>query len=211
MGSFGNLGFWVLLICMAFQSVFGFYLPGSYPHKYKVGDPLSVKVNSLTLIDTEIPYKYYSLPFCKPKEGVKDSDENLGEFLMDDRIENSPYRLKMFKNETEILLCKTNPLSADEYKLFTTRIDEMYQVNVIIDNLPAIRYTKRDDLLLRWTGYPVGVKVENAYYVLNHLKFTVLVHKYDQSPILTGSADGLDMIPEAGGSAKLGTWLLVSR
>ncbi|KAK9673297.1 hypothetical protein RND81_12G158600 [Saponaria officinalis] len=195
MGSLGNLGFWVLLICMLFQSVIGFYLPGSYPHKYKIGDQLSVKVNSLTSIDTEIPYKYYSLPFCKPEEGVKDSAENLGELLMGDRIENSPYKFKMYKNETEILLCKTNPLSADEFKLFTTRIDEMYQVNVILDNLPAIRYTKRDDLLLRWTGYPVGVKVENAYYVFNHLKFSVLVHKYDQSPILMGSADGLDMIP----------------
>ncbi|XP_074311722.1 transmembrane 9 superfamily member 11-like [Silene latifolia] len=206
MGSLGNLGIWVVLICMVFHSGNGFYLPGSYPHKYKVGDPLSVKVNSLTSIDTEIPYSYYSLPFCKPDEGVKDSAENLGELLMGDRIENSPYRFKMYKNETEILVCKTNPLTPDEFKVMATRIDEMYQVNVILDNLPAIRYTKKDDLLLRWNGYPVGVKIQDAYYVFNHLKFTVLVHKYDQSPITMGSADGLDMFPGGNdaGSAEPG-------
>ncbi|KAL9230600.1 hypothetical protein vseg_005933 [Gypsophila vaccaria] len=207
MGSLGKLGFWVVVICVVIDFGNGFYLPGSYPHKYKIGDTLSVKVNSLTSIDTEIPYKYYSLPFCKPEEGVKDSAENLGELLMGDRIENSPYKFKMYKNETEIVLCKTDPLSAENFKLFTTRIDEMYQVNVILDNLPAIRYTKRDDLLLRWTGYPVGVKVQDGYYVFNHLKFTVLVHKYDQSPILMGTADGVDMIPggnDAGASSEPG-------
>lgn len=137
---------WVLLICLICNLGNGYYLPGSYPHKYIVSDPLSVKVNSLTSIDTEIPYSYYSLPFCQPPEGVKDSAENLGELLMGDRIENSPYRFKMHSNETEIFLCQTKPLSSDEYKLLTSRIDEMYQVNVILDNLPAIRYMRRDRL-----------------------------------------------------------------
>ncbi|KAD2113025.1 hypothetical protein E3N88_41815 [Mikania micrantha] len=50
--------------------------------KGNTGDLLSVKVNSLTSIDTEIPYSYYSLPFCKPQEGVKDSAENLGIVLV---------------------------------------------------------------------------------------------------------------------------------
>lgn len=95
---------WVLIYCMIVQFADGFYLPGSFPHNYNVGDQLSVKVNSLTSIDTEIPYKYYSLPFCKPLEGVKDSAENLGELLMGDRIENSPYRFKMYTNESEIFL-----------------------------------------------------------------------------------------------------------
>ena len=81
-----------------FQSGNGFYLPGSYPHKYGIGDELSVKVNSLTSIETEMPFSYYSLPFCKPEGGVKDSAENLGELLMGDRIENSPYKFKMYTN-----------------------------------------------------------------------------------------------------------------
>nr|GEZ90733.1 transmembrane 9 superfamily member 11 [Tanacetum cinerariifolium] len=44
----------------------------------------------------------------------------------------------MHVNETEVFLCQTKPLSGHEFKLWKTRIDEMYQVNVILDNLPAI-------------------------------------------------------------------------
>ncbi|XP_074281230.1 transmembrane 9 superfamily member 11 [Silene latifolia] len=201
MGSLSNLGIWVVVICMIFETGIGFYLPGSYPHKYKVGDLLSVKVNSLTSIDTEIPFSYYSLPFCKPEEGVKDSAENLGELLMGDRIENSPYRFKMYQNESEIVLCKTNPLSPDEFKLLKTRIDEMYQVNLILDNLPAIRYTKKDNFFLRWTGYPVGIKVQDAYYLFNHLKLTVLVHKYEEASVarVMGTGDAVEMVPGGNG------------
>jgi hypothetical protein len=54
------------------------------------GDPLQVKVNKLTSIKTQLPYTYYSLPFCKPAT-IVDSAENLGEVLHGDRIENSPY------------------------------------------------------------------------------------------------------------------------
>ncbi|XP_010244791.1 PREDICTED: transmembrane 9 superfamily member 11 [Nelumbo nucifera] len=188
---------WVLFSLLLLQSGDGFYLPGSYPHKYQVGDQLSVKVNSLTSIDTEMPFSYYSLPFCKPLEGVKDSAENLGELLMGDRIENSPYRFKMYTNETDIFLCRTDPLSANNFKILKKRIEEMYQVNLILDNLPTIRYTKKDGYLLRWTGYPVGIKVQDLYYVFNHLKFKVLVHKYEETNVarVMGTGDAVEMIP----------------
>ncbi|KAH6827573.1 Endomembrane protein 70 protein family [Perilla frutescens var. hirtella] len=202
MESFHKLEIWAMLISLVafFQLGEGFYLPGSYPHKYGIGDYLNMKVNSLTSIDTEIPFSYYSLPFCQPKEGIKDSAENLGELLMGDRIENSPYRFKMYTNETDIFLCQTKPLSAHEFKLLKKRIDEMYQVNVILDNLPAIRYTKKDGFMLRWTGYPVGVKVQEAYYVFNHLKFTVLVHKYEETNVarVMGTGDAAEVISTVG-------------
>nr|GMD40924.1 transmembrane 9 superfamily member 11-like [Ipomoea batatas]GMD47412.1 transmembrane 9 superfamily member 11-like [Ipomoea batatas] len=206
---------WALMICCAcaiLQLVQGFYLPGSFPHRYDIGDQLSVKVNSLTSIETEIPYGYYTLPFCKPLEGVKDSAENLGELLMGDRIETSPYRFKMRVNETEIFLCQTNALSADEFKILKERIDEMYQVNLILDNLPAIRYMTKDGFLLRWTGYPVGVKVQNSYYVFNHLKFTVLVHKYERTtvPGVIGAADGAELIAtDDKASKEVGGYMVV--
>ncbi|KAL0694116.1 hypothetical protein Bca4012_061296 [Brassica carinata] len=183
------------------QLGFAFYLPGSYPHKYEVGDYLNVKVNSLTSIETEMPFSYYSLPFCQPSEGIKDSAENLGELLMGDRIENSPYRFKMFKNESEIFLCQTEKLSGDGFKLLKKRIDEMYQVNPMLDNLPAIRYTKKDGYVLRWTGYPVGIKVQDVYYVFNHLKFKVLVHKYEEAANVArvmGTGDAAEVIPTLG-------------
>lgn len=66
------------------------------------GDDLKVKVNKLTSTKTQLPYSYYSLPYCKPGQ-ILDSAENLGEVLRGDRIENSPYVVRLlilitFKN-----------------------------------------------------------------------------------------------------------------
>ncbi|KAG0462867.1 hypothetical protein HPP92_021343 [Vanilla planifolia] len=64
---------WILffhLLQLLSSPVRGFYLPGSYPIKYKIGDTVSVKVNSLTSIETEMPFRNH------------DSAENLGELLM---------------------------------------------------------------------------------------------------------------------------------
>ncbi|WVZ08502.1 hypothetical protein V8G54_021848, partial [Vigna mungo] len=72
-----------------------FYLPGSYMHTYSTGDHIYAKVNSLTSIETELPYSYYSLPYCKPLGGIKKSAENLGELLRGDQIDNSPYLFSM--------------------------------------------------------------------------------------------------------------------
>ncbi|MQM05917.1 hypothetical protein Taro_038738 [Colocasia esculenta] len=204
--SHGGVRIWILASLLAALlhagAVRGFYLPGSYPHKYEVGDVLSVKVNSLTSIDTEMPFTYYSLPFCKPQEGVRDSAENLGELLMGDRIENSPYRFRMYTNESDILLCRTDALSAADLALLRERIDQMYQVNLILDNLPAIRYTRKDDYVLRWTGYPVGIRVQDVYYLFNHLKFRVLVHKYEETNVarVMGTGDAAEVIPAVAGS-----------
>lgn len=59
------------------------------------GDLLNVKVNKLASTKTQLPYSYYTLPFCKPKT-IVDSAENLGEVLRGDRIENSPYEVSYF-------------------------------------------------------------------------------------------------------------------
>lgn len=205
MESISKFKIWVFLIYVTFFHLgHGFYLPGSYPIKYAVGDVLNMKVNSLTSIETEIPFSYYSLPFCQPKGGIKDSAENLGELLMGDRIENSPYKFKMYTNQTEIFLCQTKPLSSEESKLLKKRIDEMYQVNVILDNLPAIRYVQKDGITLRWTGYFVGAKSQDGYFLFNHLKFTVLVHKYEEPNVahVMGTGDAAELIPTNGNSGS---------
>ena len=59
------------------------------------GDALMVKVNKLTSTKTQLPYSYYSLPYCRP-EKIVDSAENLGEVLRGDRIENSPFVVSFF-------------------------------------------------------------------------------------------------------------------
>ncbi|PIN15964.1 Endosomal membrane protein, EMP70 [Handroanthus impetiginosus] len=178
----------------------GFYLPGSYMHTYSTGDEIYAKVNSLTSIETELPFSYYSLPYCKPRGGIKKSAENLGELLMGDQIDNSPYRFRMNINET-VFLCKTPPLSEYEVKLLKQRTRDMYQVNMILDNLPAMRFTDQNGVKIQWTGYPVGYSPPNSNddYIINHLRFRVLVHEYEGAgvEIIGTGEEGMGVISEA--------------
>lgn len=178
----------------------GFYLPGTYMHTYATGEVLNVKVNSLTSIETELPFSYYSLPYCQPQGGIKKSAENLGELLLGDQIDNSPYRFKMNVNES-LFLCTTPPLSEHEVKLLKQRTRDLYQVNVILDNLPALRYATQNGVKIQWTGFPVGytpLGSENDY-IINHLKFKVLIHEYEGAgvQIIGTGEEGLGVISEA--------------
>lgn len=76
------------------------------------------KVNKLDSADTQIPYDYYSLPFCQPST-IKLASENLGEVLSGDRIENSPYELNFGIDETCKILCKKD-YSHDELEVGRT-------------------------------------------------------------------------------------------
>lgn len=79
----------ILLVSLVYVN--GFYLPGVAPSEYIDGEIVPLKVNKLVSAKTQLPYPYYSLAFCNPPEGVKDMAENLGEILLGDKIENSPY------------------------------------------------------------------------------------------------------------------------
>ncbi|KAK6127005.1 hypothetical protein DH2020_039254 [Rehmannia glutinosa] len=187
-------------LVLIFQACNGFYLPGSYMHTYSTGDEIYAKVNSLTSIETELPFSYYSLPYCKPHGGIKKSAENLGELLMGDQIDNSPYRFRMNVNES-LYICTTPPLSENEVKLLKQRTRDLYQVNMILDNLPAMRFTNQNGVKIQWTGYPVGYTPPggNDDYIINHLKFRVLIHEYEGAgvEIIGTGEEGMGVISEA--------------
>lgn len=176
-------------------------------HTYSKGDPIFAKVNSLTSIETELPFSYYSLPYCKPIEGIKKSAENLGELLLGDQIDNSPYRFRMNVNET-VYLCTTNSLNENEVKLLKQRTRDLYQVNMILDNLPAMRFAQQNGVNIQWTGFPVGYTPPNSNddYIINHLRFRVLIHEYEGSgvEIIGTGEEGMGVISEADKSKASG-------
>jgi len=102
-----------LMVAMS-SSVQAFYLPGVAPNEYVEGGVVDLKVNKLTSVKTQLPYRYYTLPFCKPTQ-IQESFENLGEILEGDLIENSPYEIHMLQNVSCKALC-TVPLSKEEKK-----------------------------------------------------------------------------------------------
>ena len=51
-------------------------------------------VNKIWSSKTQLPYSYYSLPFCRPAETVTER-ENIGQVLVGDRIQNSDYKVRV--------------------------------------------------------------------------------------------------------------------
>jgi transmembrane 9 superfamily protein 2/4 len=182
-----------------------FYLPGVAPIEYTEGSPVDLKVNKLTSVKTQLPYRYYVLPYCQP-ETLSVAAENLGEILMGDHIENSMYDIRMNVNASCSFLCK-HKLTATEKQQFRTMIDQEYQVNWLVDNLPAaMRYFRRRDNSYSYTnGFPVGMKRNGKYFVHNHIRIGLQYNQnvdegtgyrvvgfevYPQSLVQTGSKDG---------------------
>lgn len=61
-------------------SCYCFYVPGVAPVEFKSGSKIEVKAVKLTSMKTQLPYEYYSLPFCLPKNGTLIyKSENLGD------------------------------------------------------------------------------------------------------------------------------------
>ena len=66
------------------------YKTCSEPRGSLQNDLLTVEVTQLSSVKTQVPYSYYSLPFCRP-DTIVNSAGSLGELLRGDRIESSPY------------------------------------------------------------------------------------------------------------------------
>eukprot|EP00928_Gymnodinium_smaydae_P001105 TRINITY_DN10402_c0_g2_i1.p1 TRINITY_DN10402_c0_g2~~TRINITY_DN10402_c0_g2_i1.p1 ORF type:complete len:619 (+),score=137.73 TRINITY_DN10402_c0_g2_i1:60-1916(+) len=158
-----------------------FYLPGVAPTEYLEGAPVELKVNKLTSSKAVLPYDFYYLPFCEPKE-KKHKVENLGEILMGDAIQNSPYEIKMRVSTTCQTLC-TVPVDEEKLLKFQNAIDDEYMVNWMVDNLPAAtRYFEQigdQERTVVLPGYPVGLQKNGRYYIYNHV---VLVLSYHSNP-----------------------------
>jgi len=167
----------LLLVLAALPSGRAFYLPGVAPIEYQEGSKVDLKVNKLTSVKTQLPYGYYVLPYCRPPI-IQDSVENLGEILVGDVIENSPYEINMLQNLTCQVLCKRELSPSDKDK-FRSMVEDEYLVNWLVDNLPgATRYARLGSEQSYWytNGFPVGVERNGHTYIHNHVKLILKYH-----------------------------------
>ena len=183
----------VFVFCAFLLAVEAFYLPGVAPRDYLSGQSVDLKVNKLDSIQTQLPYDYYSLPFCKPVE-VVEAAENLGEILAGDIIESSPFQLLMKKDETCKLLCKKT-YTDEDMAHFATKVKEEYTVNWIVDNMPAATTfvlktedsdgnTENSEIIyqkgfsLGFVGMEGEANVnEGTAYINNHIKLIMSYHE----------------------------------
>ena len=156
-------------------------------HRHLLGCSVKLKVNKMTSIKTMLPIEYYRLPYCVPPEGVKHDNENLGEFLAGDRIENSPYLLLMKTDMYCEQLCFQNIGRADQPSVqptkFVKTIRKQYHNNWIVDNLPSASKVENDnDTETRyWQGFPVGFinEKDKKAYVYNHVNIEIQYHQVE--------------------------------
>ncbi|EFN55304.1 hypothetical protein CHLNCDRAFT_134265 [Chlorella variabilis] len=164
-----------------------YYLPGTYPQEFLVGDVIQAEANSLVSSETEMPFDYYSMPFCEPPEGVQraTSTINPGTILLGIKIQNSPYNFTIMTKQQGLTVCNGEeypnhafpPLDQKQTKMLKDKIRQQYRVRLILDNLPITTYDLELDPESVRPGYEVGYQVDDKYYVNNHLMFKVLVHE----------------------------------
>ncbi|XP_034474040.1 transmembrane 9 superfamily member 4 [Drosophila innubila] len=181
-----------------------FYVPGVAPVEFVRGQKIDVKAVKMTSSRTQLPYQYYSLRFCYPKNGTLIfKSENLGEVLRGDRIVNTPYEVQMAENINCKLLCNQKDLpitwTKEDSATVAERIQHEYFVHLLVDNLPVatriVNVNNPSDITYEH-GYRLGQVDGDNIYINNHLKFILSYHMYTKDKyrvvgfeVLTGSVN----------------------
>lgn len=176
------------LLALAPSSASAFYFPGTAPTSYKTGDEVPLYVNHLTPADSQndpklrsvFSFDYYHPPFhfCQPKNGPEYRPESLGSILFGDRIQTSPFELKMGINETCKPLCEA-PYGPDDAMFVNSRIFQGYDLNWLIDGLPAAQSLRdpNSDEPFYSPGFALGlVEAENPK-LNNHYDIVIDYHE----------------------------------
>lgn len=181
---------WLLLGLLVALGVVadGFYVPGVAPVEFVQDQKIDVKAVKMTSSRTQLPYQYYSLKFCYPKNGTLIfKSENLGEVLRGDRIVNTPYEVRMNQQVNCRLLCnqKDRPLtwSKEDSALVAERIQHEYFVHLLVDNLPVatrIVNVNNPSEVTYEHGYRLGQVEGDNIYINNHLKFILSYHMHSK-------------------------------
>ncbi|KAK5464745.1 Transmembrane 9 superfamily member 2 [Exophiala xenobiotica] len=179
-----------LLCCLLLKEAAAFYLPGVAPSSYSQGDRVPLTVNALTpsisrhdeQIHAVVSYDYYhpAFRFCRPEKGPQRVRESLGSIIFGDRIQTSPFELHMAQNETCKMICDSEDFEEKSVNFVRSRITEAYNVNLLVDGLPAAEL--REDPLTheRFSspGFPLGkVREDGAIILNNHWDVIIDYHR----------------------------------
>lgn len=154
---------------------------GLYVQDFEERQPIPVRAVKMSSSHTQLPYEYYSLPFCKPPGGeIVYTPLNLGEILRGDRISNTAYEVLMSVDEPCKIVCNSpaEPSIWDKESSMElrTKIHQSYSVHLQVDNLPAATaYTVSNEVRYE-PGFRLGYVKDDKVYVNNHLKFVMSYH-----------------------------------
>lgn len=156
---------------------------------YKAHDPVHVVVNKVGPFNNPTEtYRYYSLPFCEthhveenPEDAMTDEPQvqgnrvgaeshhqRLGESIVGDRRETSPYEITYWDEIKYRTLCTSN-FSFDDMMKFKEAIHNNWFFEMYIEDLPMWGYVgeiEGEDLIL-------GEDAESKTYLYPHLHFRI--------------------------------------
>jgi transmembrane 9 superfamily protein 2/4 len=176
------------LLALAASPASAFYFPGTAPTSYKEGDAVPLYVNHLTPSDSQydpklrsvFSFDYYHPPFhfCQPPDGPKEIRESLGSILFGDRIQTSPFDLRMGQNESCKALCEATFEPTDAV-FVNKRVYQGYDLNWLIDGLPAAQLLKDPNTEEPFysPGFALGQVGDDSPEFHNHYDIVIDYHE----------------------------------
>ncbi len=175
---------YLFIFLFLFTGTRAFYLPGVAPTDYSPEQNVPLLVNHLTpsrhgdkTYLYALDYYYDKFQFCKPQKIVKQT-ESLGSALFGDRIFNSPFEIRMLKNESCKSLCNSKYSKADA-RFINRNIRRGYTHNWVIDGLPAATSFKdeRTNSIFYGPGFGLGdIDNKGTTHINNHYDIIVEYH-----------------------------------
>jgi len=177
--------------------------PGVSPITYPDDEEVLMYTDSVNSRKTQVPFDFYKLPGCDmPKmtplrKKRRQQRKNLGARLQGLELKPAPYTMKVKDNQACTPLCQV-VITPRHVKWMKRLIDRQYRVHMTFDGLPILMRSEDHNYAVR--GYPVGFVApptytgltEDAYYLYNHLKFTISYQEQDGGGV---HITGFDVYP----------------
>ena len=179
----------VLLLTACPWASHAWYLPGITPTNYQTGDLVPLTANHLTPAQSQrnthvrsvfsFDYYYNDFHFCAPADGPEYLSASLGSILFGDRIQTSPFELHMIQNETCKAVCDAVTFAPREAKFVNRRIFQNYNLNWLIDGLPAAQDYRDQNTGTEFyqPGFALGMVEDDEPRLNNHYNIFIDYHQ----------------------------------
>lgn len=143
--------------------------------QYKFNDPIPVRVSNVAPFHNPTEkYPYDLLPWpCKPKDVHKDNP-NLGAIINGERNRESLYQIHFQRSTNKQTVCGEKELSAGHVQKFIDAINEEYQYEMWVDDLPVfgrVGFAQPNEMM--------GGKL---YFLITHRHFHI---RYNGDQVIT--------------------------
>lgn len=151
------------------------YLQQDQEQEYRKDQEIPMMVQYVESQRYIVPYEYNKLSACQSFPSVSNGQA---------QGQRAPYQISVLEDKGCTSVCKVR-LSTKDLSWMRKLVDGNYRIHYTLDKLP-VNIVNENKVIGHQIGYPVGFKAPpefmsqyEAYYLYNHLRFTIL---YSRSP-----------------------------